>query len=370
MVRGTAKRIPELDGLRALAIIAVFVGHALKVRMMWIGVDLFFVLSGFLITGILLDAPKVSFRSYISHFYERRVRRILPPYVLVLVTMSLIFGVAWMRHWPLYFGLMNYLGYFWHEDTFSPLAPLWSLAVEEQFYLFWPVLVFFLGVKRLPRVLVACIVLTPLLRAACTPWLSHQAFDTYHWVIYKGAPFRCDCLATGALMTFLWRAHAEKIRRYGYLGLVPAALTPPVMFLLGHRLIGFSTYGTSVVANVLIYEISLCAVTGILLWALGGRFTSLLTVSPMRWLARLSYSFYLVHEGMLELFARYLHSAAAIAVVAAAVSILYAELSWRFLERPILHGGNRRVARHELEAAEPQAPQHNGRDAAVSFETL
>ena len=364
------KRIPELDGLRALAIIAVFVGHALKVRMMWIGVDLFFVLSGFLITGILLDAPKVSFRSYIAHFYERRVRRILPPYLMILVFMSLLFGTAWMRHWYLYFGLMNYLGYFWRETAFPSLAPLWSLAVEEQFYLVWPVVVFFVGMRRLPRVLLACIVLTPLLRAACTPWLSHQPFDTYHWVIYKGAPFRCDCLATGALMTFVWRAHAEKIKRYGYLGLIPAALTPPVMLLLNRHFVGFSTYGTSVFANIVIYEISLCAVTGVLLWALSGRFTSLLTVAPMRWLARLSYSFYLVHEGMLELFARYLHSAAAIALAAATVSLVYAELSWRFVERPILHGGNRKVAHQEREAAEPHPTPQASRDAAVSLETL
>ncbi|MGI4829655.1 MAG: acyltransferase family protein [Janthinobacterium lividum] len=366
-----SKRIPELDGLRALAIIAVFVGHALRFRMMWIGVDLFFVLSGFLITGILLDAPKVSFRAYIAHFYERRVRRILPPYLLILVVMSLIFGTVWMRHWYLYIGLMNYTGYFWHEDSFNALGPLWSLAVEEQFYLFWPVIVFFLGVKRLPKVLIACIVLAPLLRGAFTPWLSHQAFDTYHWVIYKGAPFRCDCLAMGALMTFVWRAHAEKIRRYGYLGLIPAALTPPVMYFLGRTLVGFTTFGTSVVANIFIYEISLCAVTGVLLWALSGRFTGLLTVAPMRWLARLSYSFYLVHEGMLELFARYFHSAAAIAVGAAAISLIYAELSWRFLESPILHGGNRKVAKRELEAAETHPTQEiypASRDTTVSLE--
>ena len=362
-----ARRIPELDGLRALAIIAVFVGHSLKIRMMWIGVDLFFVLSGFLITGILLDAPRISFRSYIAAFYQRRVRRILPAYLLVLVVMTLLFGTAWMRHWYLYFGLMNYLGYFHSEQTFSSLAPLWSLAVEEQFYLFWPLAVFFLGVRRLPGVLIACLLLAPLLRAACTPWLAHQAFDQYHWVIYKGAPFRCDCLAMGALMTFVWRAHPETIRRYGYLGLIPAALTPAAMMFLGHHLTGFSTFGTSVTANVLIYEISLCAMTGVVFWALGGRFTALLTLAPMRWLARISYSFYLVHEGMLELAGRYVHHTAGIAMLAAAASLIYAEISWRLVERPILHGGSRKLEQRELAAAEPY---HGSREATAALESL
>ena len=82
------RRIPELDGLRAVAILAVFVHHALNVPLLWMGVDLFFVLSGFLITGILLDR-KESGRSFFSYFYERRARRILVPYIVLLAGSSL-----------------------------------------------------------------------------------------------------------------------------------------------------------------------------------------------------------------------------------------------------------------------------------------
>ena len=145
------------------------------------------------------------------------------------------------------------------------------------------------------------------------------------------------------------------------------ALTPPVMMFLGRHLQGFSTYGSSVLANVVIYEISLCAVTGVFFWALGGRFTSVLTLAPMRWLARISYTFYLVHEGMLELAGRYVHHTGAIALFAAVASLLFAELSWRLMERPILHGGRRKVARRELAAAEPQ---HGSREAAASLDSL
>lgn len=342
-------RIPELDGLRALAIIAVFVGHALQLRMMWVGVDLFLILSGFLITGILLDAPRQGFRAYLGSFYERRARRILPPFLLLLVFVSLVFGVDWAHRWYLYFGLTNYVPFFWHDPPIMALSPLWSLAVEEQFYLFWPLAVFFLGVRRLPFLLLGILLLTPMLRAAATPWLAHQSFDQYHWVIYRGAPFRCDCLAMGALLTFVWRKRSAQIRRFGYLGLIPAACTPPFMLFLSHHTQGFSTYGTSVAANVWIYEISLFAMTGLVLWALGGRYTAILRFGVMRGLARISYSFYLIHEGMLQLFGEHLHNAVATAVLAGAASLVYAELSWHLLERPLVQGGS--GARRELAAA-------------------
>jgi peptidoglycan/LPS O-acetylase OafA/YrhL len=345
------KRIPELDGLRALAILAVFVGHALKVRMMWMGVDLFFVLSGFLITGILLDMPKANFRSFIGQFYARRARRILPPYVLLLVVVTAIFGAEWMRHWYLYFGLMNYVDFFYMEKTFVPLASLWSLAVEEQFYLVWPVVVFCVGAKKLPRVLLALLILVPVLRGVTTLWVAHQAFDTFHWSIYKGTPFRIDCLAMGALLTFLWRSRNEAVRRYGCLGLVATALTPPVMFFLSRHYSGFSTVDGTVHGNVLTYEISLCCVTGLMLWALGGRYTAVLRLTPVRWLGRISYSFYLIHESALELAGRRFHSAGMIALVAGSGTLAYAALSWYLMERPILHGGSRRAARDEAAAA-------------------
>jgi peptidoglycan/LPS O-acetylase OafA/YrhL len=346
-----ARRIPQLDGLRALAILSVFIGHCFVLRMMWIGVDLFFVLSGFLITGILLDTPKQSFRSYIGTFYERRARRILPPYLLILIFTTIIFGAAWMRHWYLYFGLMNYVGFFWKEPFYAPLASLWSLAVEEQFYLIWPLIVFFVGARRLPRLLVCGLVLAPALRAVFTPWLAHQPFDTYHWFVYKGTIFRFDCLAAGSLITFLWRGHADRIRRFGYLGLIPAVLTPPVMFYLSRHYSGFSTYGANLRGNVITYEISLCAVSGLMLWALGGRYTRLLTLSPLRWIARISYSFYLVHESMIILANRLTQNHVLITLLAGIGCIVYCELSWKFLEKPILSGGSHRAAAREVNSA-------------------
>src|SRR3977135_195463 len=101
------KRIDQLDGIRALAICAVFIHHAFHAKLLWAGVDLFFVLSGFLITGILIQKKQLPVREYLYGFYERRARRILPPYVLLLVLTSILFGLAWAKHWYLYVFLMN-----------------------------------------------------------------------------------------------------------------------------------------------------------------------------------------------------------------------------------------------------------------------
>jgi peptidoglycan/LPS O-acetylase OafA/YrhL len=133
-----------LDGVRALAITAVFLHHAFKIRLLWMGVDLFFILSGFLITGILLQHKTQPIGRYFAEFYNRRVRRILPPYLLLLIVTTILFGVAWMRYAYLYVMLMNVIRALSLERPVS-LEVLWSLAVEEQFYLLWPFAVYLLS---------------------------------------------------------------------------------------------------------------------------------------------------------------------------------------------------------------------------------
>jgi peptidoglycan/LPS O-acetylase OafA/YrhL len=106
----SAIRITQLDGIRGFAIIAVFLHHAFGLKLLWSGVDLFFVLSGLLITGILLQQKKTrSLGSYLGHFYERRARRILSPYLLLLTLTTIFFGVAWLSHVGFYIFLMNML---------------------------------------------------------------------------------------------------------------------------------------------------------------------------------------------------------------------------------------------------------------------
>ena len=337
------RRIVALDGLRACAVLAVFLSHAFRIRMLWIGVDLFFVLSGFLITGILLDLKQKDVRGYFAHFYERRARRILPPYVMLLVVGSVVFGLSWMRRWYLYFGLMNYVWLF-PEARFIPFNPLWSLGVEEQFYLLWPFAVYFLNRKVLPWVLCGLLVLAPVLRVLVIP------YDWTHELVYMGTPFRMDCLAMGGLLTFVWRAKGEAIRKYGYLGLIPVGLTPPLMIWL-NRLGGFSAWDPTVRSHVVTFGVALTAATGAFLWGLGGRYVGILETRPLQFLGRISYTFYLFHRGALFFFQQYFENRLTVAGLGMAATLAYATASWFLVERPILNKGSRRVARVEVAAA-------------------
>lgn len=337
-------RIAQLDGLRACAIIAVFLSHAFKLRMLWIGVDMFFVLSGFLITGILLDLKHKDLKGYFAHFYERRVRRILPPYLMILVVVSLIFGVSWMNRWYMYVGLQNYVLFF-PDPIFEPLNPLWSLAVEEQFYLFWPLAIYFLSNKKIPYFAILLMILAPMFRVLLTP------YDMVHQLVYMALPTRMDCLAMGSLLTFVWRSRPDLIRRYGFLGLIPVVLTPIVMMKLAHYG-GWSTFDGTIHGNIFTYEIALSAATGAFLWALGGRYVGILKTTVFQFLGRISYSFYLVHLVMILVWRKFVSSRYEVAALAFASAIVYSTVSWYWFEKPILAGGNRRAKHIELAAAE------------------
>ena len=149
-------RVRALDGLRGVAVVAVLVFHGGRLRGGYLGVDLFFVLSGFLITTLLLAEHERRGRIVLRNFYERRARRLLPALVLALLLVAL-YAAVWARPSELprirWDGIAT-LFYFqnWREivtkqnywDAFtapSPLQHTWSLSIEEQFYLLWPLLV-------------------------------------------------------------------------------------------------------------------------------------------------------------------------------------------------------------------------------------
>jgi peptidoglycan/LPS O-acetylase OafA/YrhL len=241
-------------------------------------VDLFFVLSGFLITGILLEQRKQQFRSYLTSFYARRVRRILPPYLLFLGITSLLFGVGWLQHWYLFLFLMNTETFLELSSRYS-VGVLWSLAVEEQFYTVWPFAVYLLTESALAWLAGGLVLTAPLLR-----WIATD-FVPGHWPIHFSTPFRMDLLAVGALIAVVWRHRHATVERFGVYGLVLAAtaVTPPLL------------------------------------------------------LSRHPYTLYLVHLTVLTIARHYVHRYSA--AIALAVSLLYSGLSWHFLEKPILQSG-------------------------------
>src|SRR5215469_16350920 len=174
------KRMPQLDALRGLAVIAVLIHNTGRdlytgflTRNGWMGVDLFFVLSGFLITGILLDTKNSD--GYFRNFYARRCLRIWPLYYCTLFFMFVvvplvrpseahqIFEPRSMPWWSYFVYLQNFLVPSITRAT-GLLGVTWSLAVEEQFYLVWPLVVRFLTETQLRRLSITLICCSPVLR--------------------------------------------------------------------------------------------------------------------------------------------------------------------------------------------------------------
>ena len=176
MSRSTSSYRPDIDGLRAIAVLSVILFHFAHQNLPggFLGVDIFFVLSGYLITQII-HGEIVAHRFTIRGFYERRVRRIMPALLLVLACSSVVAALILLPSDLVGFGkaLLATLGFFanmyaWRDTNyFSPLAdqkPLlhtWSLGVEEQFYIFFP-LVLWLLARRWPRLVLPAIILTTL----------------------------------------------------------------------------------------------------------------------------------------------------------------------------------------------------------------
>ena len=153
----------EIDGLRAIAVLSVIINHFNKdiLPSGYLGVDIFFVISGYVITASLIRRENKSFSDYIISFYERRIKRIIPLLTIFVVITSII--ICFFNPFPIFnlrtgfaslFGLSNILlfissdGYFTPSSNLNPFTHTWSLSVEEQFYLFYPLLVWFTGYSR------------------------------------------------------------------------------------------------------------------------------------------------------------------------------------------------------------------------------
>jgi peptidoglycan/LPS O-acetylase OafA/YrhL len=190
--------IPQLDGLRALAILPVLLAHAgpdftgIRVlahldRLGVVGVQLFFVLSGFLITGILINAK--DHEGYFLNFFARRGLRIWPLYyaALLFIFATSHFPKEMGIHWHVYALYFSNLYYEHHRHQPGPLIPMWSLAVEEQFYLVWPFLVWLVSRKNLKRGTFVLLTVVPILRLLL-PWDDHTTL------------FQLDALGLGAFL--------------------------------------------------------------------------------------------------------------------------------------------------------------------------
>lgn len=366
-------RNPLLDGLRGIAIAQVLIWHYLgcqilptftpsllwlrqSVSLMWSGVDLFFVLSGFLITGILRDQKGSP--HYWRTFYLRRACRILPLYLLLFtgyaaalaLDAGLLPKLSWLFANPM--PLFSYATF--TQNIFMGLAHgtganwmgvSWSLAVEEQFYLILPLLVYSLSTRRLALVLAAAVILAPALRAA---------FPGYAALI--NAPFKADPLCLGGLIALLVREpaliakvsrHITKLQAlFVILLLAAAGMTFRVGPFSGLDLQLGPFSAISLLLLSLLYSVMLLLV----LLKPEAWYVRPLASRLLQWLGAVSYATYLFHQlisGALHALLRgsipvlESGSAAAVTLLALVLTLLLAEISRRFFEGPILRWGHR-----------------------------
>lgn len=351
--------IRELDGLRGIAILLVMLHrfwpqtgslarYSPIAELGWVGVDLFFVISGFLITGILVDTK--SGPHYLRNYLARRALRIFPLYyvyagvVLVAIPLSQggpYFETPFIRAagsplWYLLY-LGNYPEALGRDPPFL-LGHLWSLAIEEQFYLTFPLIVLAASRKGLARGLVGAILLAPVLR-----FLALLAFPGQERVQYLATPCRMDAIATGALLAVLVREGLLRSLRPVVVRhcVVAAGAISAAAFALG----GLTR--TTPVASVLGYSIVAFTFGSVVLFTLmnrGARATALLRFRPLVYVGKICYATYLFHrpvnvivdEAMAHFGAEELAVSFGAILIKIGLTIAIATVSWNVFEHPLL----------------------------------
>jgi peptidoglycan/LPS O-acetylase OafA/YrhL len=352
---------PQLDGLRCFAILGVLVEHAWMPRPLpWIfgavswgglGVRLFFVLSGFLITGILLDCREradvgpVGRMFFVRQFYVRRFLRIFPLYYGVLLVLV---AVNFERTRELAAWLFTYTSniVFAQQGWHGHLGHFWTLAVEEQFYLVWPWLLLFLPRRCLVPLLGLVIALAPLYRLYA---LHRYGLEPGY---PRGAltPAVLDSLGAGALVAIVARsASGGKFRFW----LSRVAL--PISLGAYATVLALQHYGVSAGAPFVLADTASAVAFGWLVWGAARGFPApvgrLLQLRPVRYVGKISYGVYIFHflviGEAINLAARagvdYRPRGIVNFVAVSAVTIAIAAASWHFFERPI-NGLKRRFA--------------------------
>ncbi|MGN6503169.1 MAG: acyltransferase family protein [Pseudolysinimonas sp.] len=354
-------QVTGLDGVRAIAVLLVMLFHLSPgaVAGGFIGVDLFFVVSGFLITSLLRREFAAAGRISLRGFWTRRARRLLPALVVLLLACStaafaiggdvlvgigqqLLGAITFSSNWLFLAASSNYF------DASTPelFRNLWSLAVEEQFYLVWPLLLV-LVLLRLPRWV--RITAAAVLAVVSATWMAVRFTPDDATRVYYGTDTHFFGIAIGAALAFVaarWPQHALAWPRAARIALGTAA---PVA-LAGILALGFLLNEDAAVTFqgglALVSLLGAVVITGLLVP--GGVLGRVLDAAPLRWIGQRSYGLYLWHWPVFLLVLAALPgwprggvSGWALGGIAAAITVLAAAVSYELVEQPIRRDGFR-----------------------------
>ena len=339
-------RAPGLDGVRAIAVLAVMGYHESLPALGggFLGVDVFFVLSGFLITDLLAGQ-----RPRLRDFWIRRGRRLLPPLAVMLLVVSaaatiiepaggselrptLIAAVTYTSNW---YQILHHVSYFESLGPLPPLQHLWSLAIEEQFYLVWPPVLWFLIFRHNSArtwVTIALLgasasaVAMALLYTPANPSLVYYGTDTHASALLLGA-----ALALAFPLRTLTRVRSWRLDLIGVIGVLVLALS------FWH----FTGTESAVYPGGLLLA-AVAAAALVAAAASGGRLASVFGVAPLRWIGVRSYALYLWHWPVIALTAALTGQAPGthwLWIPTTCLTVGLADASWRFIESPILRDG-------------------------------
>jgi peptidoglycan/LPS O-acetylase OafA/YrhL len=334
---------PALDGIRAIAILLVLALHGRLLHGGFLGVDLFFVLSGFLITALLVQEWEGRQTISLRRFYIRRARRLLPALAAAVAGVGLIYVALPHVSRGLGFGLSlaavagyagNWVAAFSSGRPLGLLSHTWSLAIEEQFYIVWPALLVFALRRRCPRALLGMLLLGVAAMSALDRYL------TWHGGHLAWAYNRTDAHADGLLLgcaTLLLVFHpGARLLRTCLQGIGLPVVVLALLALAVHGLrfdsVAPYEYGIALVnvaAAVLIAHVVL---------APGSAIARLLALRPLAWIGARSYGIYLYHFPIFLCVAPqtlHLNKYSFVAVVIP-ITLVAAAVSYRFIERPFL----------------------------------
>ena len=358
-VRGI-RYIPAIDGLRGVAVVAVMLYH---LGFSWIpggflGVDLFFVISGYVITRLLLDSIARSGGLDLRAFYKARIRRLFPPLVFMILATSIYIGI-WapetMRRFvsdaPFsLFGAMNWWLVFRHTDYFDSIARpallqhTWSLGVEAQFYLIWPLILLvvlrYLGKNRIPGAAlsiaavsgIALLVLSFQVDAASASQISHVYFgtDTHSIGLFLGAALAVSWIPQNLKEDVEKRAQdfIDGIGVFGFIGMIATFLfideSDPTLYKIAFPLAGI--FGCAIITSI-VHPAS--------------RFAPILSSKIAVWIGERSYAIYLWHWVVFQVTRPAVDiegSAWALTALRVLIVLALADISLRLVELPIRSG--------------------------------